>query len=149
MYTHLLLHNLKRKRNLVNVLCHNDNIMPTRPGQDVFSQRHPIRKQTPIDAEKPRGGSVCPYALSPDSTELQAGDVSRVGVGRQNGGSSSYHMPVHQRAADCKAVAAKSPRQRDPKRPTRFIFIFYGAALFVMDTITEEYTEQSISIPIA
>lgn len=27
------------------------------------------------------GGSVCPYALSPDSTELQAGDGSRGGGG--------------------------------------------------------------------
>lgn len=73
---------------------------------------------------------MCPYALSPDSTELQAGDVSRVGVGQQNGGSSSYHMPVHRRAADCKAFAAKRQRQRDPKRPPRFIFILYDAALF-------------------
>lgn len=80
--------------------------MPALPGQAVFSSRHPIRKHTSVDAEKPRGGSMCPYTLSPDSTELQAGDVSRVGVGQQNGGSSSYHMPVHWRAADCKAVAA-------------------------------------------
>lgn len=74
---------------------------------------------------------MCPYALSPDSTELQAGDVSRVGVGQHNGGSSSYHMPVHRRAADCKAVAAKSQTQRDTKRATHFVFILYDAALFL------------------
>lgn len=34
-------------------------------------------------------GSECPYALSPDLTGLQAGDRNRVGVGQQDGRSSS------------------------------------------------------------
>lgn len=64
----------------------------------------------------------------------------RVGVGQQNGGSSSYHMPVRAQSGRLQSSCCKE-MEKDPKRPTHFIFILYGAALFVMDTITEESRE--------
>lgn len=54
-----------------------------------------------------------------------------MGVGQRDGGSSSYHMPVHQRAADCRTVSVKASLTLD----------LYSAALFVTDTITEAYTD--------
>lgn len=54
-----------------------------------------------------------------------------MGVGQRDGGSSSYHMPVHRRAADCKIVSAKASLTLD----------LYSAALFIMDTIREACTD--------
>lgn len=61
-----------------------------------------------------------PSRLTQLSYRLEMG--AGVGVGQRNGGSSSYHMPVHRRVADCRAVSAKASLTVD----------LYSAALFVI-----------------
>lgn len=90
-------------------LCLNINNPHVLLGQTVFSLLFSFHeKQASLDAGDLIGGSVCPYALLPDSTELQAEMGAGVGVGQRDGTSSSYHMPVHRRAADCRTVSAKA-----------------------------------------
>lgn len=85
---------------------------------------------------------MCPYALSPDSTELQAGDVSMVGVGQQNIVGAALTTCLCFGEQQIAKQLLQRVRDRKTFRGLLILFLsFYDAALFVMDTTTEECTE--------